>query len=72
MIDGFDQYRFLKDFSPEYARKEVKRYFKEAGENGSYIISSSDHFFENDINLIEAFVDETKNVIILNYTTSFY
>lgn len=58
MIGGFDQFHFLQGCSPEETRAEVRRCFEEAGENGGYILCPSDHFFDADIELIKAFVDE--------------
>lgn len=58
MIGGFDQFHFLKDCTPEQTRAEVRRCFAEAGENGGYILCTSDHFFDADIELIKVFSDE--------------
>jgi uroporphyrinogen decarboxylase len=63
MIGGFDQFHYLKDCSPEVTRAEVRRCFKEAGKNGGYILSPSDHFFDADIELIRAFADEARKCI---------
>jgi len=60
MIGGFDQYHFFTGCSEEETRKEVRRCFNEAGSGGSYILSPSDHFFEADLKLIEAFADEAR------------
>jgi hypothetical protein len=61
MIGGFDQFHFLIDCTPEDTRAEVRRCFEEAGPNGSYILSPSDHFFDAELPLIEAFADEARN-----------
>jgi uroporphyrinogen decarboxylase len=58
MIGGFDQFHFFKDCTPEQTREEVRRCFNAAGENGGYILSPSDHFFDADLELIKAFADE--------------
>ena len=63
MIGGFDQYHFFNDCSEEKTRKEVRRCFEEAGDNGGFILAPSDHFFDADINLIMAFADEAKRCI---------
>ena len=63
MIGGFDQYHFFNDCSEEKTRKEVRRCFEEAGDNGGFILAPSDHFFDADINLIRAFADEAKRCI---------
>lgn len=60
MIGGFDQVNFFKNCSTKDTRKEVRRCFEEAGKDGGYILSPSDHFFEADLDLIHAFVDEAK------------
>ncbi len=58
MIGGYDQFHFFTGCSEEETREEVRRCFNEAGEGGGYILSPSDHFFEADLTLIEAFADE--------------
>ena len=60
MIGGFDQFHFFTGCSEEETRQEVRRCFHEAGAGGGYILSPSDHFFEADLNLIEAFADEAR------------
>lgn len=60
MIGGFDQYHFFNHCSEEETRKEVRRCFSEAGEGGGFILSPSDHFFDADLKLIEAFADEAR------------
>jgi uroporphyrinogen decarboxylase len=61
MIGGFDQFHFFNGCTPEETRAEVRRCFEEAGPGGGYIISPSDHFFEADLKLIEAFSEEAQN-----------
>jgi uroporphyrinogen decarboxylase len=58
MIGGFAQFHFLQGCRPEETRAAVRRCFEQAGGNGRYIISPSDHFFDADPNLIRAFVEE--------------
>jgi hypothetical protein len=60
MIGGFDQFHFLKDCTEEQTRAEVRRCFEAAGEGGGFILCPSDHFFDADLNLIQAFADEAK------------
>ena len=60
MIGGFDQFHFFQGCSPEMTRAEVKRCFQAAGKNGGYILSSSDHFFDADVELIAAYADQAK------------
>lgn len=63
MIGGFDQFHFFKDCSPEQTRAEVRRCFQAAGEGGGYILCPSDHFFDADISLIQAFADEARKCV---------
>jgi uroporphyrinogen decarboxylase len=60
MIGGFDQFHFFNECTPEQTRAEVRRCFKEAGDNGGFILSASDHFFQAESRLIEAYADEAK------------
>lgn len=61
MIGGFDQFHFFKGCTAQETKAEVRRCFESAGQNGGYILCPSDHFFDADIELIKAFVDEAKN-----------
>lgn len=58
LIGGFDQYHYFLDCTPKDTRKAVRRCFEEAGEDGGYILSPSDHFFDADIELIRAYAEE--------------
>ena len=58
MIGGFDQFHFFNDCTPAQTRAEVRRCFHEAGGDGGYIISPSDHFFQAEPELIKAYADE--------------
>jgi uroporphyrinogen decarboxylase len=60
MIGGFDQFHFFTGCSEEETRDEVRRCFEEAGEGGGYILCPSDHFFEADLKLLDAFADEAR------------
>jgi hypothetical protein len=61
MIGGFDQGRFFLSAAPEETRAAVRHCFETAGEGGAYILSPSDHFFDADLALIEAFAEEANN-----------
>ena len=61
MIGGFDQFHYLNGCTPEDTRKAVRRCFEEAGGGGRYILSPSDHFFDADLSLLEAFASEGRN-----------
>jgi len=63
MIGGFDQYHFFTSCSEEETRREVRRCFEEAGNGGGYILSPSDHFFEAEPKLLEAFADEARKCL---------
>jgi uroporphyrinogen decarboxylase len=58
MIGGFDQFHFFQGCSQAETRNEVRRCFESAGQGGGYILSPSDHFFDAQPELIQAFVDE--------------
>jgi len=60
MIGGFDQFHFFNGCTPEQTRAEVRRCFNEAGGNGGFILSPSDHFFQADLILIEAYAEEAR------------
>jgi uroporphyrinogen-III decarboxylase len=63
MIGGFDQFHFFTVCTEAETRREVRRCFEAAGNNGGFILSPSDHFFEADLKLINAFADEAKKCI---------
>ena len=63
MIGGFDQFHYLKGCTPEETRGEVRRCFEQAGDGGGYILSPSDHFFEADLPLLEAFAGEARKCV---------
>jgi len=63
MIGGFDQFHFFTKSTPEETRHEVRRCFEAAGEGGGFILSPSDHFFEADMKLLEAFADEARKCV---------
>ncbi|MCL4489616.1 MAG: hypothetical protein M1570_16030 [Chloroflexi bacterium] len=55
MIGGFDQFHYFVDCSSDETRAEVRRCFQAAGQNGGYILSPSDHFFDADPALLAAY-----------------
>jgi uroporphyrinogen decarboxylase len=63
MIGGFDQGHYFKGCAPEDTRAEVRRCFEEAGPNGGYILSPSDHFFDAEPDLVEAFANEARRCV---------
>ena len=60
MIGGFDQFHFFTGCSEADTRREVRRCFEAAGDNGGFILAPSDHFFEADLKLIKAFAEEAR------------
>ena len=58
LIGGFDQGHFFQGCPPEETRREVRRCFTQAGQGGGYILAPSDHFFDAEIGLLEAYADE--------------
>jgi uroporphyrinogen decarboxylase len=60
MIGGFDQFHFFTGCTESETRNEVRRCFEAAGNNGGFILSPSDHFFEADLKLLKAFAEEAR------------
>jgi hypothetical protein len=60
MIGGFDQFHYLNGCSPEETRAAVRSCFEQAGTNGGYILATSDHFFDAELDLIRAYGDEAR------------
>jgi uroporphyrinogen decarboxylase len=60
LIGGFDQFHGFVGCTPVETRAEVRRLFDQAGHGGGYILAPSDHFFEADERLVEAFADEAR------------
>jgi uroporphyrinogen-III decarboxylase len=63
MIGGFDQFHYLIGCTPEETRAAVRACFEAAGDGGGYILCPSDHFFDADFKLIEAFADEAHRCV---------
>ncbi len=59
MIGGFDQLHFFTGCDEAATRAEVRRCFHEAGQDGRFILSPSDHFFDARSDLLKAFADES-------------
>ncbi len=58
MIGGFDQFHHFIGCTTADTRRAVRRCFEEAGDSGGYILAPSDHFFEADDALLQAYADE--------------
>jgi hypothetical protein len=63
MIGGFDQFHYFQGCTPEETREAVRRCFTAAGEGGGYILSPSDHFFDAEPALLQAFADEARRCV---------
>ena len=63
MIGGLDQLHFFTGCTPGETRCEIRRCFEAAGGDGGFILSPSDHFFEADLPLLQAFADEARQCI---------
>ena len=60
MIGGFDQFHYFSGCSTDETRNAVRRCFDAAGEGGRYILAPSDHFFEAELELLDAYADEAR------------
>jgi hypothetical protein len=60
MIGGFDQFHYFAGCTPGETRRAVREAFDEAGCDGGFILAPSDHFFEADDALLQAFADEAR------------
>lgn len=63
MIGGFDQFHHFVNATPAETRAAVRRAFEAAGPGGGFILAPSDHFFDAEAPLIEAFADEARRCV---------
>jgi uroporphyrinogen decarboxylase len=63
LIGGFDQFHHFLGCPPEETRAAVRRSFAEAGAGGGFILCPSDHFFDADLTLLEAYADEARRCV---------
>lgn len=61
MIGGMDQFNILGTGTKEQIEKEVGRLFRLYGQDGGYILSASDHFFEAPPENLKIFAQAAKN-----------
>lgn len=61
LIGGFDQFNDFVGCDPAQTRAAVRRLFEEAGPDGGYILAPSDHFFEAEPGLLDAFAQEARD-----------
>ena len=66
MIGGFDQFHYLTGCTPQETRAAVRRCFEAAGSGGGYILCPSDHFFDADPVLLQAYSDEARQCVYPN------
>jgi uroporphyrinogen decarboxylase len=55
LIGGLDQFNTLTAGSAEYIRSKIFELFEKVGQDGGYICSCSDHFFETPVENIKAY-----------------
>lgn len=60
LIGGFNQVHHLVGCTADETRRAVRQAFEEAGAGGGFILAPSDHFFEAEDALVEAFADEAR------------
>ena len=63
IIGGFDQFHYFTGCTPEETRAQVRKCFSDAGADGGFILCPSDHFFDADPALIQAYADEAKKCV---------
>ncbi|MCC6397260.1 MAG: hypothetical protein IT282_09585 [Bacteroidetes bacterium] len=63
MIGGFDQKEYFARGTPAQTRAAVRNCFEAAGNDGGYILCPSDHFFDAEPSLLEAFADEAAKCV---------
>ena len=63
MIGGFDQFHFFKGCTAEQTRAEVRRCFRGGRGRRRLHPLPSDHFFEAEPELLEAFADEARKCV---------
>jgi uroporphyrinogen-III decarboxylase len=61
MIGGFDQFTYFQGCTPDETQHAVRKCFEAAGDGGGYVLAPSDHFFDADVALIEAFAEEARS-----------
>ena len=63
MIGGMDQFNILTSGSNHQIRDEVQRLFAGFGQDGGYILSTSDHFFETPVENLRCYAEAAKDCI---------
>ncbi|GKX28223.1 hypothetical protein SH1V18_07030 [Vallitalea longa] len=60
LIGGMDQLNILENGNDTAIENEVQRLFNIYGQDGGYILSTSDHFFETPVDRLKKFANEAK------------
>jgi len=63
MIGGMDQMHVLTAGSKDQIRSEVRRLFEGFGEDGGYIMSASDHFFDTPVENLRIYAEAAKECV---------
>ena len=63
MIGGMDQFNVLTSGTPQQVKKEVYRLFEIFGENGGYIMSTADHFFDAPYENLKAYAEAARECL---------
>jgi uroporphyrinogen decarboxylase len=63
MIGGMDQFNILTSGTPRQIREEVRRLFEGFGQDGGYILSASDHFFDTPVENLKTFATAAKECL---------
>jgi len=60
LIGGLDQYSVLTDGPAERIRSKVFELFEKVGQDGGYILSLADHFFDAPVEHLQAYADAAR------------
>jgi uroporphyrinogen decarboxylase len=60
LIGGMDQVNLLTRGRPEEIRSQVRRLFETVGDDGGYVLSCSDHFFETPVENLRAYAEAAR------------
>ncbi len=63
LIGGMDQFHLLEQGTHEQIAREVHRLYDIFGQNGGYILSASDHFFNAPPENLKAFADAARDCV---------
>jgi uroporphyrinogen decarboxylase len=63
LIGGLDQSGTLTTGTPDEVRRAVRKLFEKVGDDGGYICSASDHFFEAPVENLKALAAEARDCV---------